>query len=428
MDIHHLRDSVQRQSRCSLNSRIVPLTDRDLRIYIIEAFPSTVSAPTSLPLILLLHGFPELAYSWRKVLGPLAVAHEGYHVVAPDLRGYGNTVEVCKHPPPQVEYDASVAPFHPLNIAQDICSLVNALGHSFASILVGHDFGSLIAGHCITAHPELFRSVVFMSVPFTGAEQLLAQPHNPHRGDPAHVAPKDKSLPTLAQALSTALAALTPPRKHYTSYFSTRDANKDMLGDCPEDLYTFLGGYYHIKSGAWHGNTTHPLPSASNPSATIDAIVHDLTTLPEYYVMPAHENMRELIARHARQDPLLTWPPDEVEAGNVYAAEFGRTGFQGGLNYYRAALEPPPMEREGEVALLSGQRVGIPVAFISGARDWGVYQMPGALEKMKIRFAMESEDVVLIKGAGHWVQQEAPDQVIAALLQFLDKVKRTAIQ
>lgn len=64
----------------------------------------------------------------------------------------------------------------------------------------------------------------------------------------------------------------------------------------------------------------------------------------------------------------------------------------------------------------------MPAAFISGARDWGVYQTPGALEKMRVHFGMQSDDVVLIEGAGHWVQQEAPDQVIAAFLKFLDKI------
>lgn len=424
MDLHRFQDLSQPQLRCTLHSCIVTLDERDgLQMHLIEAFPSTAGEPTSLPLILLLHGFPELAYSWRKVLSPLSVSRGGYHVVAPDLRGYGRTVTQYSDLPKQIQYDDPIAPFHVLNVVEDICSLIKALGHDSVSMLVGHDFGSIVAGHCVTAHPELFQSVVFMSAPFAGVEQ--PQPHPSNRGDPADIASaKGKPLTTLAQAVSTTLTALTPPRKHYTNYFSTRDANGDMLGEHPEDLYTFLGGYYHMKSGAWEGNTTHPLPSASNPSPTIDAIAHDLATLPEYYIMPAHENMRQLIERHASQHPHFTWPSDDTDAGRVYASEFARTGFQGGLNYYRSALSPPPMERVDELIALSGRRVSMPAAFISGARDWGMYQMPGALEKMRLRFGMQSGDVVLIEGAGHWVQQEMPDQVIAALLEFLEKVER----
>lgn len=427
MDLHRFQDLNQLQPRYTLRSRIVSLGERDgLRTHIIEAFPPIASEPVSLPLILLLHGFPELAYSWRKVLGPLSAAHGGYHVVAPDLRGYGHTVAQHDETAKQIQYDDPIAPFHVLNIVEDICSLVKALEHDSVTMLVGHDFGSPIAGHCVTAHPELFRSVVFMSAPFAGVERPQ-YPHLPDRGDPADIASaKDQPFTTLAQAVSTALTSLAPPRKHYTAYFSTRNANKDMLGDSQEDLYHFLGGYYHFKSGAWEGNTTHPLPSASNPSPTIDAIARDLATLPEYYVMPTHENMRQLIERHASRYPHFTWPSDDTEAGRVYASEFARTGFQGGLNYYRSVLSPPPAEWVDELIALSERRVRIPAAFVSGARDWGVYQMPGAVEKMRHLFGMQSDDVVLIEGAGHWVQQETPDQVIAALLQFLDKVERKA--
>ncbi|KAH0826693.1 alpha beta-hydrolase [Lanmaoa asiatica] len=423
MDLHRFQDLNQLQPRCTLRSRIVTLDERDgLRTHLIEAFPDTASELVSLPLILLLHGFPELAYSWRKVLAPLSAAHGGYHVVAPDLRGYGRTVEQHSETPKQIQYDDPIAPFHVLNIVEDICSLVKALGHASVVMLVGHDFGSPIAGHCVTAHPELFQSVVLMSVPFAGVEQPQ-QPYPPISGDPTDSA---TSLATLARAVSMVLATLTPPRKHYTSYFSTRDANRDMLGEHREDLYHFLGGYYHMKSGAWGGNTTHPLPSASNPSPAIDAIARDLASLPEYYVMPAHENMRQLIERHASLHPHFTWPPEDAEAGMVYASEFARTGFQGGLNYYRSALSPPPAERVDELVALSARRVRIPAAFISGARDWGVYQTPGAVEKMRHFFGMQSKDVVLIEGAGHWVQQEAPDQVIGALLEFLERVERKA--
>jgi len=426
MDLHHFQDSIRVHPKCTMRSRIVTLDDRDsLRTHFIEAFPDATTEPVSLPLILLLHGFPELAFSWRKVLGPLTAARGGCHVVAPDLRGYGHTVTEHNETPKQIQYDDPIESFHLLNIVDDVCSLIKALGHDSVAVLVGHDFGSLVAGHCVIAHPEIFRSVVFMSAPFAGIERPQPPPRLLNPSDSATTpSAKDQSLPTLAQAVRMALAALTPPRKHYTAYFSTRDANTDMLGDRQEDLYNFLGGYYHIKSGAWDGNTTRPLPSASNPSPTIDAIARDLATLPEYYVMPAHENMRQIIERHTSQHPRFTWPLEDVKAGRVYASEFARTGFQGGLNYYRSALLPPPAERMDELIALAERKPCVPAAFISGACDWGVYQVPGAVDKMKYLFGMQKDDVVLIEGAGHWVQQEAPEQVIAALLGFLEKTER----
>ncbi|KAF8840547.1 hypothetical protein BDN67DRAFT_968372 [Paxillus ammoniavirescens] len=263
-----------------------------------------------------------------------------------------------------------------------------------------------------------------MSAPFIGVERPQLEGTSRSQGNESA---KDKPMSTLVHAVATSLAALSPPRKHYTAYFSTQHANNDILGGSQEDLYNFLGGYYHMKSGAWDGNaTTHPLPSASIPSPTIEQIARDLAFLPEYYVMPLPEDMRQLISRHARQNPGFTWPQEDAEAGRVYASEFARTGFQGGLNYYRCALSPPPPERVDELIVLSGRRVTIPAAFISGARDWGVYQTPGAMDKMRQLCEMKDEDFVLIEGAGHWVQQEAPEQVITEMLRFLEKAEEKA--
>ncbi|KAF9233201.1 Alpha/Beta hydrolase protein [Melanogaster broomeanus] len=418
--IPHSQDLPISQPSTAVRSRTLTLDDRDgLQVYLFEALPSSASPsdpPGSLPLILLLHGFPELAYSWRKILAPLSEARGGYHVVAPDLRGYGRTQQ-------------GPAPFHVLNIVEDICALVHALGHRSVAMLVGHDFGSPVAGHCVLARPALFESVVFMSAPFTGVGG--AQSASPSQSDSAAAdsvgTATDKPVSVPVDAVATALEALTPPRKHYTAYFCTPDANREMLGARPEDLHSFLGGYYHMKSGAWEGNTARPLPSASNAARTVPEVARDLAALPEYYVMPLGENMRQVITRHARQDPRFAWPLDDdggADAGAVYTDAFARTGFQGALNYYRCALAPPPPERVDELVALSGRRVSIPAAFIAGARDWGVYQTPGAVEKTKQLCGMESEDLVLIEGAGHWVQQEAPERVIAELLRFLGKIEK----
>ncbi|KAG1862708.1 Alpha/Beta hydrolase protein [Suillus subalutaceus] len=399
-----------------ITSRYITLSDRDgLNVHILEAFPDTSNqSSTPCHLILLLHGFPELAYSWRKVLVPIANAHQGYHVVAPDLRGYGRTTLTRFGSASQVQYEDALSSYHMLNIVDDVCSLVRALGYSSVAMLVGHDFGSRLAGHCVVAHPELFASVVFMSAPFGGVGPPLSQASSEGGDD------KAKERVSLGTDIATALAALQPPRKHYTAYFSTLSANADMLGQGGKALYDFLGGYIYMKSGNWDGNDPHPLPSALSPSPSISELAMDLATLPEYYV--------NVIARHVRMDARITWPRGDEVSGGVYAAEFGRTGFQGALNHYRSGLSPPPPERIAQLRALAGRRVEVPAAFISGAKDWGVYQTPGAVRKMREVMCsgaggMQDEDFVLIEGAGHWVQQEAPEMVVRELVRFLGKVK-----
>ena len=113
--------------------------------------------------VLLLHGFPELAYSWRRLIPALADA--GYHVLAPDLRGYGRTEGTG------VRYDDDLRPFRMLNEVRDMLSLVSAFGYREVH-LAGHDFGSLVASWCAIARPDVFRSVVLMSAPFGGTTRL----------------------------------------------------------------------------------------------------------------------------------------------------------------------------------------------------------------------------------------------------------------
>ena len=106
-----------------------------LKMHVLEA-----GVQDSRPCLVLLHGFPELAYSWRKVMLPLAAA--GYHVVAPDLRGYGRTTGW------NAAYDGDLGAFRALNIVRDVLGLVFALGYRSLAGLVGHDYGSPIAAWC----------------------------------------------------------------------------------------------------------------------------------------------------------------------------------------------------------------------------------------------------------------------------------------
>src|ERR1700731_4033253 len=127
-----------------------------LRMHVLEAgFEST-----GRPCVVLLHGFPELAYSWRKVMPALAAA--GFHVVAPDQRGYGRTTGW------DADYDGDLASFRLLNLVRDTLTLVAALGYREVAV-VGHDFGAAVAAGCALIRPDVFRSVALMSAPFAGA-------------------------------------------------------------------------------------------------------------------------------------------------------------------------------------------------------------------------------------------------------------------
>ena len=165
------------------------------------------------PCVLLLHGFPELAYSWRKVMLPIAA--EGFHVVAPDQRGYGQTTGW------DGDYDGDIDSFRLLNLVRDALWLVSALGHQSVAAVVGHDFGAPVATYCALVRPDVFRSVVLMSAPFAGPPTLPFNTAN------------DVLQPTAVGGrpgtnIHDELAALDRPRKHYQWYYSTREANDDI--------------------------------------------------------------------------------------------------------------------------------------------------------------------------------------------------------
>ncbi len=148
------------------------------------------------PLALLLHGFPDLAYGWRHLMPILADA--GYHVVAPDQRGFGRTTGWVN------DYDAPLAPFSLLNTTRDALALVWALGYRRTAMLVGHDFGSPVAAYCALSRPDVFPSVVLMSAPFPGPPSF---PFNFADSEASSVQPNTEN-----QKLAAALAALDPPR------------------------------------------------------------------------------------------------------------------------------------------------------------------------------------------------------------------------
>ncbi len=127
-----------------------------LRVHVLEAGYETPNRPA----LLLLHGFPELAYSWRNVMVPLAEA--GYHVIAPDVRGYGRTTGWSS------DYDTDLSPFRRLKKLRDALGLVLAFGYRSVAAVIGHDAGSPLAGWCAISRPDIFPAVVMMSAPFGG--------------------------------------------------------------------------------------------------------------------------------------------------------------------------------------------------------------------------------------------------------------------
>jgi pimeloyl-ACP methyl ester carboxylesterase len=333
------------------------------------------------PCVLLLHGFPEIAYSWRKLLPRLAAA--GFHVVAPDQRGYGRTTGWYDR------YDGDLASFHLLNLVKDTLGLLRALRVGSVASVIGHDFGAPVAAWCALLHPQVFLSVALLSAPFGGPPRPLSGARSAMTG------------------LAESLAALHPPRKHYQWYFSTRAADADMR-DCPQGIHAFLRAYFHVKSADWRLNVPYPLKSWA---------AAELAKMPNYYIMDLGKNMAETVAERApsgAEAAQCGWLPDDEL--RVYSEEFARTSFRGGLKWYRNATDA---DGAAQLAAFAGRRIDVPCCFIAGKSDWGTYQSPGALAAMESSACSQFRGVHLVEGAGHWVQQEQPAAVSDLLISFL---------
>jgi pimeloyl-ACP methyl ester carboxylesterase len=272
------------------------------------------------PLVVLCHGFPELSYSWRHQLPALATA--GYRVLAPDMRGYGDS----SAPSETAAYDI-------VNLCADMCGLLDAVGEQSA-IFVGHDWGANVAWQLALLHPERVRAVAGLSVPFV----------------PRAPAPP---IPIM--------------RRH--------------LG---EDFYI-----------VWF----------QAPGIADEALARDvrrtLTTSRQWTAQWAEDD-----GRVPRGPEWLS--PQELE---VYVETFERTGFTGGLNWYRN------IDRNWELtAPVAERRVEQPAMFLTGELDLVRRFMPA--EAMR-GWVTNLRAEVVVQGAGHWVQQQSPEQVNAALLEFL---------
>ncbi len=328
------------------------------------------------PVLMLLHGFPELSYSWRKLMPLLAAA--GFHVLAPDQRGYGRSTGW------DARYDAELLHFGMMNLVRDVVALLDALGLDRIAGVVGHDFGAPVAAWCALQRPDRFAALALMSAPFGGPPTGVPSPD-----------------------IHAALAALPRPRKHYQLHYGTPGANAEML-HCPQGLHAFLRAYYHMKSADWPHN---------RPFALRGWQAEELAKMPEYYVMELDKGMAQTVAPHMPSPVQIEnhrWLSDDELA--VYAAEFNRTGFQGGLQWYRCSNHPACV---AELQAFAGRSIDVPTCFIAGAADWGMFQKPGELQRLQHQACTQWRGTFVVPGAGHWVQQEQPEITARLLLEFL---------
>jgi pimeloyl-ACP methyl ester carboxylesterase len=343
------------------------------------------------PCVVLLHGFPELAYSWRNQLLPLAAA--GFHVIAPDARGYGRSVSK------PVAFDDSLLPYSMLNRVGDVLGLVRALGYEQVAAVVGHDWGGPTAQWCARLRPDVFRSVVSMSTPFFMGTSVL----------PIGTATKhEASAPEVD--IEKELAALPRPRKHYAWYSTTSAANEDMW-HAPQGLHDLLRAYYYFKSADWKGNRPFPLKGWT---------ASELAKMPTYYIMDLNQGVAATVAEHQPTPAEIGACHWMTEADlQVYTQEFERTGFQGGLNYYR--IDGLFSEETGLNAF-SGKQIEVPACYIGGSSEWAVYQSPGAFERMHSACSRLT-GVHLVPGSGHSVAEEQPAAVNRLLVDFIARAR-----
>jgi pimeloyl-ACP methyl ester carboxylesterase len=297
------------------------------------------------PAVLLCHGFPELWYSWRHQL--IALADAGYHAIAPDMRGYGQT-----------DAPDDVDNYSIFDLTGDMVALLDVLDIDTCAI-VGHDWGAPVAWHCALFRPDRFRAVAALSVPYrsrSGGTRL-----------PSSVWPR------------------TEDSMFYQAYFQTPGVAEADLEADPRTTHRRLlvGASADGASGPWHGGV-------------------GMVPLAKGFVGSADEP--------AALPPWLTEADIEY-----YATEFSRTGFRGGLNWYRNIDRNWLLTSPYTNALVQQ-----PALYIAGERD-AVLSFRGVdrlIENLK-RFVPNLRQTLILPGCGHWTQQERPAEVNAALIEFL---------
>ena len=300
------------------------------------------------PLVLMCHGFPESWYSWRHQLKALSEA--GYHAVAPDMRGYGQT-----------DRPEAIDQYTLLHLVGDMVGVLDALGAQTA-VIAGHDWGAPVAWHCALLRPDRFRAVIGLSVPYRGRGPL--QPTT--------------TMPQTDTALFYQLYFQTPG-------VAEAELERDPKSTIRRMLYAASGDAQHGTGGAWEAEST--VGMVDRKSGLLGGMA----------------NPREL--------PVWLTAADL----DFYASEFTRTGFRGGLNWYRN------IDRNWELlAPYSGAKVTVPALYLAGDRDL-VVKFPGA-ELILANLANTVPQLrkqIMLSGCGHWTQQERATDVNAAIVEFL---------
>ncbi|MGY6534021.1 MAG: alpha/beta fold hydrolase [Pararhodobacter sp.] len=238
-----------------------------IRLHIAEA------GPQDGPCIILCHGFPESWYSWRHQLHALGDA--GYHVVAPDMRGFGRS----SHP-------TDPAAFTQPKLVGDMVALLDVLPHKSA-VIAGHDWGAPVAWNAALFRPDLFRAVVGLSVPYYGARTTFTYDHT---------IPPSQSM----------RREVGPDGFHYQLYFNQIGRAE---ADIEKDVRTWLKGFFFTLSGDAPPEEIK-LAELKNSDRLEDAFAWPKGGLPGWFT--------------------------EADLDH-YSAEFERTGFASALNFYRAA-------------------------------------------------------------------------------------------
>ncbi|OKL61027.1 hypothetical protein UA08_03829 [Talaromyces atroroseus] len=393
-----------------ITSRQIDLTRHGhLSYHILEA-----GSPSD-PLIILLHGFPELAFSWRKIILPLVNAGP-YHVIAPDQRGFGRTTGWDSRP----YSEADLHNFSTTMYVRDVLALVSALGHSIVKCLVGHDAGAVTAAACAVIRPDVFESVALLTHPFNGMPKLPFNVAASSAGA-STTSPPAGAVAGAGGNINDKLAALN--RKHYKWYYSTHDANADMAGPITTGgLRAFLRGYFHVKSASWGKNDPHPLNQQGGDKKG-EWPVEEVIEMPWYYIMPLKATMPEavesLMTGESTESSKKWLTDDDLE---VYVSEYARTTFQGGLNWYRVQTADAGKSSRltQDLDVFAGLPIKIPCAFIGGDKDWGTYQQPGAIERMSgdKDVCSDFRFLRMVQGAGHWIPQEKPAEVVQGILEL----------
>jgi pimeloyl-ACP methyl ester carboxylesterase len=294
------------------------------------------------PLVILCHGYPELWYSWRHQLKALAGA--GYHVVAPDQRGYGQT-----------DRPEAVEDYNIFQLSGDIIGLVDALGESEA-VVVGHDWGSPVAWICALVRPDIFRAVVLLSTPYLQRSWTEIRP--------------TQAMKQMAGEKQFYQLYVQEPGK--TEHELEADVRKTML----MSLYSGSGDAPPYKRWRFLFGKSETLL--------------DTGTLLE--TLPAWLTEADL---------------------DFYTEEFKRTGFRGGLNWYRN------IDRVWELTpFLTGAKIRQPSLFIAGEFDGVITIYRQAFDNLEETMPGLRKKV-LVTGAGHWIQQERPNEVNDLLIEFL---------